>query len=144
MKRPIFLVPVLLFAACANCANQPAGPSAEAMPGAHKTPGQFTYDQTQCRQYASAQTDGGAHDANVRQSIASAVTTAIGAAAGAAFGGGHGAALGAGAGLLAGVGGSSLFAADAGRTLQQQYDGAFNSCMAARHNMVPMSVQVMR
>ena len=141
MKRIAIFALLLLIAACAT---QPTGPSAEAMPGPYKTSGQFGYDQTQCRQYASSQTDGGAHEANVRQGIASGVTTVLGAAVGAAFGGGHGAALGAGAGLLAGVAGSSLVAANTGQTLQQSYDNAFNACMASRRNMVPMAVQVTR
>ena len=95
------LAQLLLVCAVAGCTTIPAGPNVLVLPGTGKNFDQFRYDETDCRQYASASVGGNsaqqvAADSGVKSAI---VGTAVGAAAGAAFGGGHGAAIGAGAGL---------------------------------------------
>jgi hypothetical protein len=135
---------VLPFAALillGGCVSVPDGPSMLVLPGSGKNFGQFRTDDVECRQFASGQVGGTspsqvAGDSGVKSA---AVGTLIGAAAGAAIDGRHGAATGAGAGLLIGA----LAGAGAGESsaynLQQRYDFAYQQCMYAKGNRVPVS-----
>jgi len=135
------VAPLAALALLAGCATMPSGPSALVLPGTGKSFDQFRYDDAQCRGYAYQQVGGQTpSDAATQSGVASAVVgTAIGAAAGAALSGSsQGAAWGAGTGLLVGsaVGASNAYASS--YQLQQRYDAAYQQCMFAKGNRVPV------
>jgi hypothetical protein len=134
-------LPVGALALLAGCATLPSGPSTLSLPGTGKSFDQFRFDDSQCRAYAYQSVGGQTpNDAAVQSGVAGAVIgTAIGAAAGAAITGtSQGAAWGAGSGLLVGsaVGASNAYASS--YQLQQRYDYAYQQCMYARGNRVPV------
>jgi hypothetical protein len=140
MKKTLALiVPLALLAACAST---PTGPSVMVLPGSGKTFDQFRFDDNECRQFATAQLGGreadqASTDAGVRSAAAGA---AIGALAGAAITrSGHGAVAGAGlggaGGAIAGAGAGSTTA----HTVQGRYDIAYQQCMYAKGNQIPMA-----
>jgi hypothetical protein len=123
--------------ALAACVQTPVVPSIPVAPGANKSFGAFSADQSFCQQYASAQTAPAAAAAN-NQAVGGAIlSTALGAGLGAAIGGGRGAGIGAASGAalgtVAGAGGSSF----AQMSVQQQFDMLYGQCMAAHGNSVP-------
>lgn len=125
------------------CAVAPTGPSMIALPGTGKSFGQFQADDQSCRGYAQAQA-GSAQQASDESTVRSAALgTVVGAALGAAVNGGHGAGVGAGAGLLFGT----AAGADAGQHsaygVQRRYDNAYQQCMYAQGNRVPVSGRMM-
>lgn len=133
------LLPVVLTA----CAVAPTGPSAMALPGSGKSFGQFQADDIACRNYAQAQA-GSAQQASDESTVRSAALgTVVGAALGAAVNGGRGAGVGAGTGLafgtMAGVGEGERSAYGA----QRRYDNAYQQCMYAQGNRVPVSGRMM-
>jgi hypothetical protein len=132
-------IAALLF--LAGCVSVPSGPSRMSLPGSGKSFDQFRADDSDCRQFASAQSGGtspnqAATDAGVNSA---AVGTVLGAAAGALIDGSSGAAAGAGVGLLAGalIGSSTGYASS--YALQHQYDNAYTQCMYAKGHKVPVS-----
>ncbi len=132
------LMPVVLLA---GCSALPTGPSVLVLPGMNKSFEQFRADDSQCQQYAFAQSGGVtpgqvATDSGVGHAV---VGTAVGAAAGAALGGGKGAAIGAGSGLVAGAITGSETARATGKEAQQRYDMSYIQCMYAYGNRVPVS-----
>jgi hypothetical protein len=128
--------------ALAGCASAPpSGPGVLVLPGSGKSFDAFRLDESECRQFASAQVGGStpqqaANDAGVKSA---AVGTAVGAVAGGLLGGGQGAAVGAGVGLAGGalVGSESGYAA--GRSAQQRYDFGYQQCMYAKGHKVPVA-----
>jgi hypothetical protein len=124
----------------AGCVSVPDGPSEMVLPGSGKSFEAFRGDDYECRQFAHYQIGGKTADqAAANSGIATAaVGTVVGAAAGAAINGGTGAAVGAGAGLAMG----SLVGADAANSsagsLQRRYDIAYQQCMYAKGNKVPV------
>lgn len=86
------------------CTSVPTGPGMLVLPGTGKNFDQFRFDETDCRQYASAQISGRtANEAAADSGVKSAVVgTVVGVTAGALLGGHNGAGVGAGAGLLIG------------------------------------------
>lgn len=128
-------VPALL----AACAQMPSGPTVAVMPGPYKPFEVFVQDDDLCRGWAAHSIGQPGHDAAAQAVLSStALGTAIGALAGAAGGGGRavgsGAAAGAAIGAMAGAGQSNAVAWNE----QRRYDVAYQQCMYARGNVVPM------
>jgi uncharacterized protein YcfJ len=124
-----------------GCATTPYGPSAMVLPGTGKSFDAFRADDGDCRQFAVVQSggetpDGAAVDSGVRSA---ALGTAIGGVAGAALGGGHGAAAGAGAGLVIGGLAGTAAGSQSAYTVQRRYDVAYEQCMYAKGNRIPVS-----
>lgn len=125
----------------AGCVSTPHGPSVAVMPGDGKSFEQFRDDDYVCRDFAHYQIGGKTADQAVANSAveSAAVGTVLGAAAGAAINGGRGAGVGAGAGLLMG----SLIGSDAanasGSNLQRRYDVAYEQCMYAKGEKIPVA-----
>jgi len=122
------------------CTTMPTGPSVLVLPGSGKSFDQFRADDMECRQYAQYQIGGqtaqsNAIDAGVRSA---AVGTAVGALAGAAIGGSRGAGVGAGVGLLTGSAAGSNAAEASGYGAQRRYDFAYQQCMYAKGNHIPV------
>ncbi len=111
------------------------------LPGTGKSFDEFKSNDFECRQFASSQVDGNApNDAVVNDGVKSAaVGTAVGALAGAIMGGHRGAGAGAGAGLMVGALAGSGSGQVSGSRLQQRYDFAYQQCMYARGNRVPVA-----
>jgi hypothetical protein len=139
LKKSFLVLPALL--ALGACVSMPSGPSLLVLPGTGKSFDQFRFDETDCRQYASALVGGADPNSAAAEAglKSAAVGTAIGAVAGAAVGGRSGAAVGAGGG--AAVGG--IAGAGAGSTsaygLQRRYDNGYVQCMYAKGHRVPVS-----
>ena len=140
-KICVLLPAVLLLSACATI---PDGPGVLVLPGTGKSFDEFKANDFECRQYASSQIGGSSpNDAAANDGVKSAaVGAAVGAAAGALIGGGRGAGAGAGAGLIVGGLAGSGSGQQSGRNLQQRYDFAYQQCMYARGNRVPVSGRV--
>ena len=139
MKKTLFLVPLAFLAACAST---PTGPSVMVLPGSGKTFDQFRFDDSECRQFALAQSGAGTPDsaANTAGVNSAATGAAIGLLAGAALSGNSrgavaGAALGTAGGAIAGTGAASQTA----HTVQGRYDIAYQQCMYAKGHQVPMA-----
>jgi outer membrane lipoprotein SlyB len=139
MKRALGFVGVVLLAGCAT--PPPSGPSVMVLPGSGKSFDQFRYDDYECRQYSSTQVGGSsAQQASVDSGLKSAaIGTAVGAAAGGLMGGNSGAGVGAGVGLAAGALAGTGAASESSYTLQQRYDIAYQQCMYAKGNQIPMA-----
>jgi hypothetical protein len=127
------------------CATMPMGPSVLVLPGAGKSFEDFTVDNGTCQEWA-AQQAGGNPDQNgqTRAASSAAIGTLLGAGTGAVIGAAYGnpaagAAIGAGSGLFLG-GASGL---DSGQNwrweLQRRYDNAFQQCMYAKGNQIPVN-----
>jgi len=138
-KNSLLVLPALLVLGA--CVSLPSGPSILVLPGTGKTFDQFRFDETDCRQYASALLGG--KDANAAAAEAglksAAVGTALGAVAGAAIGGRQGAAVGAGGGALVGGAAGTGAASTSQYGLQRRYDNAYLQCMYAKGHRVPVS-----
>ncbi|MGH7333121.1 MAG: glycine zipper family protein, partial [Candidatus Rokuibacteriota bacterium] len=117
------------------------------LPGAGKPFEQFQVDDTACRQWALQQCGIAPGDAATSSGIASAaVGTVVGAGLGAAIGAAAGnpalgAAVGAGAGLFGGslVGANTAYAS--GTAVQYRYDVAYQQCMYAKGNQIPVAAR---
>ena len=122
------------------CTSFPTGPGMLVLPGTGKSFDQFRFDDTDCRQYASAQIGGKtANDAAIDSGVKSAIIgTAVGAAAGALIGGRNSAGVGAGSGLLMGSMVGTGTAESSGRVLQQRYDFGYQQCMFAKGHRIPI------
>ncbi|HUL66624.1 MAG TPA: hypothetical protein VLW55_18650 [Burkholderiaceae bacterium] len=130
------LVATLLLAACAA---MPTGPSVAVMPGPNKPFDVFMQEDELCRGWAANRIGIPGHDAAAEQFLASTVTgAAIGAIVGGISGGnsgaGAGAAFGTVVGAAAGAGQSEATAGSA----QRSYDIAYEQCMYAKGNVVPV------
>ncbi|HSB82389.1 MAG TPA: glycine zipper family protein [Candidatus Methylomirabilis sp.] len=138
------LLPFIAVVALAGCATVPAGPSEMVLPAEGKPFEQFQAEDADCRQWAHTQggtTPGQAwtESALSHATIATLLGAALGAAIGAASGdAGIGAAIGAGSGAL----GGTLVGVGAGQatagTVQARYDVAYQQCMYAKGNQIPM------
>ena len=124
LRLSSLLVAVLVLSACTSV---PTGPGMLALPGTGKNFNLFLLDETDCRQYASAQVGGRtanetAADSDVRSAV---VGTSIGATEGALLGERNSAGVDAGSGLLI----DSMVGVDTGESselnLQQRYDLAY-------------------
>jgi len=139
MKRLLAPLAMLVAAGCAT--PPPAGPSIMVLPGSGKSFEQFRYDDHECRQYATAQTGGATTQQAANDSAlkSAAVGTAVGAAAGGLLGGSSGAGAGAGMGLAVGALAGTDAANVSAYSLQRRYDIAYEQCMYAKGNQVPMA-----
>lgn len=125
--------PLVVVVGLTGCATIPTGPSVMVLPGRGKTFEQFQADNGVCRQWASTQVGTTPGQASTEAGVSSA---AIGAASGNP---GVGAAIGAGGGALGGTAvglGSSEAAAG---TVQWRYDVAYQQCMYAKGNQIPVA-----
>lgn len=142
MKTPLRISAVLAATlALGACTTLPSGPGVLVLPGTGKSFDEFRANDFECRQYANAQVGGSApNDAATNDAVKSAaVGAAVGATAGALIGGGRGAGAGAGVGLMAGALAGPGSGQYSGYALQQRYDFAYQQCMYARGNKVPVS-----
>ena len=124
------------------CTTTPTGPSVAVMPGNGKSFEQFNEDDAVCRQFAGNQTAGAAADANNKAVESGVIGTVIGAAAGAAFGGHNAAGVGAGAGLVVGSAAGAGESQHGTYSVQRKYDIAYEQCMYAKGNSVPVQGQM--
>ena len=142
MKKILLISPLLAVLLLAGaCTTIPSGPGVLVLPGTGKSFDEFKANDFECRQYASSQIGGSSpNDAMANDGVKSAaVGAAVGAIAGALIGGGRGAGSGAGIGLMGGALAGSGSAQYSGRSLQQRYDFAYQQCMYARGNRVPVA-----
>jgi hypothetical protein len=128
------------------CATMPLGPSVLVLPGSGKSFEDFQADNGVCQQWAAEQAGANPDAAGqTRAASAAAIGTLLGAGTGAAIGAAYGnpaagAAIGAGSGLLIG-GGTGLDSGQGWRwELQRRYDNAFQQCMYAKGNQIPVNV----
>src|SRR5574337_1274347 len=138
------ILPVVAAMGLSGCATIPTGPSVMVLPGQGKNFEQFQTDDAVCKQWAGQQagtTPGRvATESTVTgAAVGTVLGTGLGAAIGAASGhAGTGAAIGAGSGLLGGtLVGAGASQAAAG-TVQWRYDIAYQQCMYAKGNQIPM------
>jgi hypothetical protein len=145
MTRAFRFMPLLALLMIGGCTTLPSGPGVMALPGSGKSFDQFRADDTDCRQYASAQMGGTAPNQAATDSglKSAAVGTVIGAAAGAAIGGSRGAGVGAGTGLAVGALAGTGAAEGSAYELQRRYDFAYVQCMYAKGHKVPVSGNIM-
>ena len=138
MKNKLSLLATLVLA---GCATVPTGPHVAVMPGPGKSFDQFVADDRACRAYADQSIGTNVNAAGASNvATGAAVGTALGAAAGALLGGGHsGAATGAGMGLIIGSAEGAGEAGTAERDVQRRYDIAYEQCMSAKGNQLPVS-----
>ena len=142
----IFLVPMIL----SGCVTFPSGPSVRVMPGTGKTFEQFQADDGVCRQWAGRQIGLPPQEVANQNTAAGAVAgTLIGAGLGAAIGAaagnpGIGAAIGAGSGLLVGTSAGASAGQLSGWEAQRRYDIAYEQCMYAKGNQIPVVMRKMR
>jgi uncharacterized protein YcfJ len=98
---------------------------------------QSYYDDQACRQFADSQV-APLRDQMNSQAVGSALLGAgVGAALGGAVGGGRGAGIGAASGAIVGGSAGAANAQNAEGYLQQQYNGYYAQCMAARRPPPP-------
>jgi len=141
MSPTLKRLPLIALALVAGCASLPTGPSVMSLPGSRKNFDQFRVDDADCRQYAYVQVGGTTpQQAATESGVASAVVgTAVGAGAGALIGGSQGAGVGAGIGLVTGALVGQGYAGGAYYSVQQRYDYAYQQCMYAKGNKIPVS-----
>ena len=130
-----------------GCATVPTGPSMMVLPAQGKPFEVFQAEDAICRQWASQQAGVTPGQAATQSGVSSAVIgTVLGAGLGAAIGAAAGnpaigAAIGAGSGALGGtlygVGASQAAAG----SVQWQYDIAYEQCMYAKGNQIPVVMQ---
>ena len=144
MLRTLPLLASLL--ALSACVTMPTGPSVLVLPGSGKSFEQFQEDNGVCQDWAAQQTGTEPQQAGEHRAIAgAAVGTLVGAAAGAAIGAavgdpGAGAAIGAGSGLVFGTAGGVSAGQGWYYEVQRRYDNAFQQCMYAKGNQIPMAI----
>jgi hypothetical protein len=133
--------------AVAGCVYVPAGPSVMVLPGTGKTFEQFQVDDVQCRQWAGYQIGQSPQQVAEQNVVGSSVAgTLIGAGLGAAIGAaggnaGLGAGIGAASGLLIGSSAGTESARATGYDAQRRYDVAYQQCMYAKGNQIPVAGQ---
>jgi hypothetical protein len=134
-------LPLIGLLLAAGCATLPAGPSVMSLPGSRKNFDEFRADDVDCRQFASVQVGGTTPAKSATESgvASAAIGTAIGAGAGALMAGSSGAGVGAGIGLVTGALVGQSYAGGAYYSVQQQYDFAYQQCMYAKGNKIPVS-----
>jgi len=137
LKSSALVAGVLALSACTTL---PTGPSVMALPGSGKNFDQFRVDDVDCRQYAQYQMGGESANSNAVDSgvRSAAIGTAVGALAGVAIGGSRGAGVGAGVGLLTGSAAGANAASASGYGTQRHYDAAYQQCMYAKGNQIPV------
>ncbi len=141
-----FLVPLLLV----GCVTMPTGPSVQVMPGTGKSFEQFQADDAACREWAGRQIGLPPQEvANQNTAAGAVVGTLIGAGLGAAIGAAAGnpcigAAIGAGSGLLVGTSAGANAGQVSGWEAQRRYDIAYEQCMYAKGNQIPVAVRKTR
>lgn len=123
-------------ASIAGCAQIPAGPTVQVLPGANKPFEKFQEDQILCKAYAHDQVAGQSDTANERALAGTLIGAALGAGVGAATGGGHGAGVGAAVGGLGGTAIGAMSSDTTGKSIQDQYNNAYSQCMYAKGNQV--------
>lgn len=142
MKRVMkYSAPIMSLLLLGACSTMPSGPDVMALPGTGKSFDLFRADDSQCRQFASAQV-GGKTPGEVGSESgvkSAAVGTLIGAAAGGAINGGSGAAVGAGVGLAVGALAGTGAANTSSYGMQNRYDRAYIQCMYSKGHKVPVS-----
>lgn len=116
------------------------------LPGSRKNFDEFRADDAVCRQFAFEQVGGAsAQQAAANSAVGSAVVgTAVGAGAGALIAGSSGAGVGAGVGLLTGALVGQSYASGSYWSVQQRYDNAYQQCMYAKGNKIPVSASYAR
>jgi len=136
----LVLLPVL-----GGCATMPLGPSVLVLPGSGKSFEDFELDNGICQDWAAEQAGMNPDRAGqTRAATAAAIGTLVGAGTGAAIGAaygnpGAGAAIGGGSGLVLG-GATGLNSGQSWRwELQRRYDNAFQQCMYAKGNQIPVN-----
>jgi hypothetical protein len=134
-------LPLIGLAFVAGCASLPTGPSVMSLPGSRKNFDEFRADDADCRQYAYVQVGGTtSQQAAFQSGVGSAIVgTAVGAGAGALIGGSQGAGIGAGVGLVTGALAGQGYAGGAYYAVQQRYDYAYQQCMYAKGNKIPVA-----
>lgn len=137
----------LALAAVTGCVYVPTGPSVMVLPGSGKSFEQFQVDDAVCRRWAGSQIGLSTQD-TVNQNVAGGavagtlIGAGLGAAVGAAFGDpGVGAGIGAATGLLAGTSEGVQAGQSYGWDAQRRYDIAYQQCMYAKGNQIPVSGQ---
>jgi hypothetical protein len=141
MRPSLKGLPLIGLILVAGCASLPTGPSVMSLPGSRKTFDEFRVDDAECRQFANGQVGGTTpQTAAIDSSVGSAVIgTAVGAGAGALMGGSQGAGVGAGIGLVTGALVGQGYAGGAYYAVQQRYDFAYQQCMYAKGNKIPVA-----
>ncbi len=140
LNKTLKLSPLLAVLVLGACATIPPGPRVMALPGTGKSFDEFKANDYECRQYAESQTGMNPNDAVANSAVSGAIVgTAVGALAGAMIGGHGGAGVGAGMGLATGAIAGSGAGGASGRNFQQRYDVAYQQCMYARGNKVPVA-----
>jgi hypothetical protein len=138
---------VLLLGACTTV---PLGPSVMVLPGTGKPFEQFQSDDAVCRQWAFGRTGTTPqHAAGTSTASGAAIGTVLGAGLGAAIGAaagnpGIGAAVGAGGGLLTGTAVGAGAGGSVSYEVQRRYDNAYQQCMYAKGNQIPMAAGAAR
>jgi outer membrane lipoprotein SlyB len=135
---------VVLVAAAVSlggCMTVPTGPSVLVLPGPGKTFDQFQADNAVCRQFARMQTGGATASQTANESTlkSAGVGALLGGALGAALGEGRGAAIGAASGAALGTAVGSSNGTVRGLSVQQRYDYAYEQCMYAKGNRIPVA-----
>ena len=149
MRRPRGFLGLAVVSALAlsGCATLPTGPSMMVLPTAGKPFEQFQAEDANCRQWAAQQIGLSPQETVNHNTAAGAVIgTVIGAGLGAAIGAasgnpGLGAAIGAGSGLLGGTAVGANAGQAYGWDAQRRYDIAYQQCMYAKGNQIPMVQQ---
>jgi uncharacterized protein YcfJ len=139
-KTAVFGVSAIL--ALQACASTPMGPTVRVMPPPGKPFEQFQADDVACRGFASQQVSGEADAANNKAVGAAVVGAALGAALGGAGGGGRGAATGAAAGGIVGTAVGTSGSEHTQRSIQEQYNIAYEQCMQSHGDQVPQPVVI--
>lgn len=141
MRYSLKILTLVGLAVLTGCATLPTGPTVMSLPGSRKNFDQFRVDDADCRQFAYAQVGGTTpQSAAIESGVGSAVIgTAIGAGTGALIGGSQGAGVGAGIGLITGALVGQGYAGGAYYSVQQRYDYAYQQCMYAKGNKIPVS-----
>ena len=142
MTSKLKFLPLLAVLTLGACTTPPSGPGVMVLPGTGKSFDQFRADDSDCRQFASAQIGGATteNQAAINSGVNSAVIgTAVGALAGAAINGSSGAGVGAGVGLLAGTLVGSGAAEGSAYNSQRRYDNGYTQCMYAKGHKIPVS-----
>jgi hypothetical protein len=137
----------LALLAVSGCVYVPTGPSVMVLPGSGKTFEQFQGDDALCRQWAGYQVGQSPQQVAEQNVVGGSVAgTLIGAGLGAALGAaagdpGLGAGIGAASGLLIGSSAGAESARATGWDAQRRYDVAYQQCMYAKGNQIPMAGQ---
>ena len=142
MTHTLRLTPLFVLLALGACVTvPPSGPSMTVMPGSGKSFDQFRVDDADCRSFANTQSGGAtaAQAAENSEVRSAALGTVVGAIAGAAIGGRGSAGVGAATGLVFGSIAGTGAAQQSARGLQQRYDAAYQQCMYAKGDKVPVS-----